>query len=112
IVNDRAASYVQDLQIAIETDVRISRTRERTDVELAQGAIHVLRADLVDAATRALLKSVARITLVARDGTIAAQLERLRRKPLAASPAGKLAVRKQALYRQAPPPAADRIRQG
>ena len=81
IVNDRAASYVQDLQIAIETAVRSSRTRERSDVEPAHGAIHVLRADLVDAGTRALLKSVARVSLTARNGSIAAQLDRLRRQP-------------------------------
>ncbi len=49
IINERTSSYVQDLQIAIETAVRRSQSRQRFGVELAQGSVHVLRADLMSA---------------------------------------------------------------
>jgi cyclic beta-1,2-glucan synthetase len=74
IVNERAASYVQDLQIAIDTAVRSSQSHLRSDTELAQGAVFALRADLMSVGARALLHSVARVALVARRGLIAEQL--------------------------------------
>ena len=53
ILNDRASSYVQDLQTAIETAVRSAQTRPRSIVHqgATQGAIHTLRADLITAET-------------------------------------------------------------
>ena len=77
IINDRAASYVQDLQIAIETAVRSSQTRVPFGGALARGAVFTLRADLVNAETRALLRSVARIAFVAHQGSIKEQIARL-----------------------------------
>lgn len=77
IVNERASSYVQDLQIAIETAVRSSQSRPRFGGEHTQGAIYALRADLMSVETRALLQSVARVALIARRGTIAEQLARM-----------------------------------
>jgi cyclic beta-1,2-glucan synthetase len=77
IVNERSSSYLQDLQSAIETAVRSSQARPRSGDDLAQGAVTVLRADLMSVETRALLQSVARVALVARRGTIAEQLARL-----------------------------------
>ncbi|HWL71332.1 MAG TPA: glucoamylase family protein [Geminicoccus sp.] len=77
IINERAASYVQDLQIAIETAVRSSQSQLRPGQELAKGSVHVLRADLLNVPARALLLSVARVVLRARAGSIADQLLRL-----------------------------------
>ena len=77
IVNERASSYVQDLQIAIETAVRTSQSRPRFGAEPTLGAIYALRSDLMSAETRALLQSVARVSLLARRGPIAVQLARL-----------------------------------
>ncbi|MDQ7249930.1 GH36-type glycosyl hydrolase domain-containing protein [Dongia sedimenti] len=77
IVNERASSYLQDLQSAIETAVRSSQARPRSGDALAQGGVTVLRADLMSVEARALLQSVARVALVARRGTIAEQLARL-----------------------------------
>ncbi|MDC7788205.1 glucoamylase family protein [Rhodoplanes sp. TEM] len=77
IVNEHASSYLQDLQVAIETAVRSSQTRPRLGDALAQGSVHTLRADLMGAEARALLQSVARVVLVARRGSIAAQIARL-----------------------------------
>ena len=74
IVNERAASYVQDLQIAIETAVRrqpvAAALRRRAGARLGV----LLRADLMGVPARALLQSVARVALMARRGPIADQL--------------------------------------
>ena len=77
IVNERASSYIQELQGAIETAVRSSQSRPRFGEELAQGTVYTLRADLMSVEARALLQSVARVALVARRGSIADQLARL-----------------------------------
>ncbi len=77
ILNERASSYVQDLQIAIETAVRSSQSRPRFGEGLAQGSVYALRADLMSVAARALLQSAARVVLIARRGPIADQLARL-----------------------------------
>jgi cyclic beta-1,2-glucan synthetase len=77
IINERSTSYLQDLQSAIETAVRSNQARPRAGDELAQGAVTLLRADLMSVEARALLQSVARVALVARRGTIAEQVARL-----------------------------------
>jgi cyclic beta-1,2-glucan synthetase len=75
IINERASSYVQDLQIAIETTVRRSQLPPKLGCKaLASGGVHTLRADLMDVSDRALLQSAARVVLLARRGDIAQQL--------------------------------------
>jgi cyclic beta-1,2-glucan synthetase len=81
IVNERASSYTQDLQIAIETAVRSSQSRPRFELELAQGSVFMLRADLMSAEARDRLRSVARVALTARRGHIGAQLLELPNPP-------------------------------
>ena len=77
ILNERASSYIQDLQIAIETMVRTSQARPQLGVEQAPGRVFVLRADLISAETRALLASVARVVLVGQRGSLSDQLDRI-----------------------------------
>jgi cyclic beta-1,2-glucan synthetase len=77
IINERASSYVQDLQIAIETAVRSNQSLSGTGKDSTPGAVHALRADMMSVEARALLQSVARIALIARRGPIAEQLARL-----------------------------------
>ena len=77
IINERASSYVQDLQIAIDTAVRTSQARRRDGENLSKGIVFTLRADLMSLETRGLLQSVARIALTARQGLIAQQLARV-----------------------------------
>jgi cyclic beta-1,2-glucan synthetase len=81
IINEHACSYLQDLQIAIETAVRSSQSRPRlidkSNGDHVQGAVYVLRADLVDVQVRDLLKSVARVVLIARRGSIGKHIHRL-----------------------------------
>lgn len=77
IVNERAASYVQDLQNAVEAAVRSSQSRPRFGDMPAQGAVHVLRADFLNQETKNLLNATARVVLSAHRGLIADQLARL-----------------------------------
>ncbi|SDI48699.1 GH36-type glycosyl hydrolase domain-containing protein [Pseudomonas panipatensis] len=82
IVNERASSYVQDLQVAIETSVRSCQSRPHLPGQSPCGGVHTLRADLMSLEARELLQSVARVSLMARRGSIAAQLARLAQPPL------------------------------
>ena len=61
ILNERASSYVQDLQNALETLARTGKLPPPCDVGRQQGRIFVVRADLISGETRALLASVARV---------------------------------------------------
>jgi cyclic beta-1,2-glucan synthetase len=77
IVNERASSYTQDLQIAIETAVRSSQSRPRLGDEATKGTVFVLRADLIGQQTRSLLQSAGRVVLSARHGCLSEQRGRL-----------------------------------
>ncbi len=77
ILNERQSSYVQELQIAIETLVRASQSRPQPGAERQAGRVFVLRADLIPAETRTLLTSVARVILLAQRGRLFDQLERI-----------------------------------
>jgi len=80
ILNERASSYVQDLQTALETAVRIGQSRPLTEahraIDGARGSVFVLRTDLVSAETRAMLLSAARVVLVGQRGSVEEQLDR------------------------------------
>jgi cyclic beta-1,2-glucan synthetase len=89
IVNERAPSYIQDLQIALETLVRTSQSRAQIGADLARGSVFVLRTDLISAETRALLLSMARAVLVGRYGALSEQLNRLEEADTAAAPPPK-----------------------
>ena len=53
ILNERAASYVQDLQIALETLVRMSQSRRQAAADGVRGSVFILRADLHPGSRRA-----------------------------------------------------------
>ncbi len=76
ILNDRLSSYVQDLQIAIESAVRAVRSRPRADGihAPAKGTIHTLRSDILNPAAREHLLSIAHLVLAARRGSISQQM--------------------------------------
>ncbi len=77
ILNEHGASYAQDLQIAIETQVRIRQSTIHPAAERQPGGVFVLRSDLISADTRTLLYAVARVVLLGRRGSLADQLGRL-----------------------------------
>jgi cyclic beta-1,2-glucan synthetase len=71
IVNERAPSYNQELQVAIETAVRSSQSRPPLGDDPPKGSVYTLCTALMSAEGRALLLSVARVVLIARRGSIA-----------------------------------------
>ena len=77
ILNDRKASYIQDLQDFLDNMVRGSRAAPVE--EAGQGGIFVVRSDLLTAEESALLQCVARVTLNAEQGTLAEQVARMHR---------------------------------
>ena len=77
ILNDRQSSYVQELQVAIETLVRTSRSSPLPGTGHRPGRVILLRADLTAAETKSLLPSVARVVLVAQRGRLFEQLDRI-----------------------------------
>ena len=77
IVNERAPSYVQDLQTELENLVRTNQTRPPILKDVGGGQIFILRADIVATHAIALLQSVARVVLHAERGGLAEQLKHI-----------------------------------
>jgi cyclic beta-1,2-glucan synthetase len=80
-LNDRAASYIQDLPSALESMVRTAQGRMRISGADTRGKVFVLRSDLVSPETRAALLAVARVVLSGRSGSLADQLGRMQPVP-------------------------------
>ena len=80
ILNEKPASYEQDLQGSLEALVRGSRLRLLPNIAGARGGIYLLRADLISAQDRMLLQQIARVVLLSRRGTLAEQVTRLQRR--------------------------------
>jgi cyclic beta-1,2-glucan synthetase len=77
ILNDRMSSYVQDLQLAIESLVRKINLSKSIDVNDVLGQVYVLRGDLAPAEALRVLPAIARVVLYARRGSLALQIARL-----------------------------------
>ena len=75
ILNERVASYAQDLQGALDNLVRAGAQRSDARQD-SQGGVFVLRTDLITPETRDALLSAARIVLSSRRGSLADQVER------------------------------------
>ncbi|MGO9514441.1 MAG: GH36-type glycosyl hydrolase domain-containing protein [Steroidobacteraceae bacterium] len=78
ILNERTTSYLQDLQIALETQLRMSQSQPQPGADNTRGSVFLLRTDLISEQTRARLSSVARVVLVGQRGNLADQLDRVR----------------------------------
>ena len=76
ILNEQAPSYAQDLQSALETQVRTSQSRLSHDGHDPSGSVFLLRGDLISAEDRSLLQTAARAVLLSRRGTLAEQVVR------------------------------------
>jgi cyclic beta-1,2-glucan synthetase len=77
LLNEHPASYAQDLQAALEAEVRASQAGRPSGGVNARGAVFVLRADLVSVEARSLLESAARAVVFGRNGSLFEQLRRL-----------------------------------
>ncbi len=98
ILNERATSYAQDLQIALDGLVRMNQSMPKITNQDA-GAVFLLRSDLIPGEVRDLLNASARAVLVGGAATLAEQINHARDlKPASAQPA-----------RRTPTPAAPEI---
>jgi cyclic beta-1,2-glucan synthetase len=79
ILNEKAHSYVQDLQTSLESLVRTSQATLRHEEHETHGNVFVLRADLLSAGDRDALRTAARAVLLSRHGTLTEQVARARR---------------------------------
>jgi cyclic beta-1,2-glucan synthetase len=79
ILNEKNASYVQDLQTEIENLVRAQQATARNDQQnqSVRGNIFTLRLDQMATEDHILIRAAARVTLLSRQGTLAQQVERL-----------------------------------
>ncbi|HEV2650658.1 MAG TPA: glucoamylase family protein, partial [Rhizomicrobium sp.] len=73
ILNERAASYAQDLHGALENLVRINSDRAGAG---ASGNVFLVRNDLISPELRDALRAVARVCFSSRQGPLADQVER------------------------------------
>jgi cyclic beta-1,2-glucan synthetase len=93
ILNERASSYLQDLQSALEHTLRTRQAWPPASAEGATGQVFLLRADLLPPETSALLASVARVRLTGDGGGLAEQLNRIKEPVGAPRAARKLSLR-------------------
>jgi len=93
IINEKAHSYQQGLQGALEGLVRGSQMRLSPETGDALGNILLLRADLISPQLRAILQCVARAVLFGRRGSLAEQVLRSQRSVPSAFPANQPAER-------------------
>jgi cyclic beta-1,2-glucan synthetase len=77
ILNERTTSYLQDLQTALETQLRMSQSHPQLGADHTRGSVFLLRTDLISEETQARLSSVARVVLLAQRGSLADQLDRV-----------------------------------
>lgn len=107
ILNERASSYVHDLQVALETAVRMSQSRPLSQAQRradgARGSVFVLRADLISDETRAVLSSVARAVFVGQRGSVEEQLDRRTQPPGVSAKAPARRAHQEVRPRAAPP---------
>jgi cyclic beta-1,2-glucan glucanotransferase len=93
ILDESPPSYAQDFPASLEALVRASRLGPKAPGEGAQGAVFVLRAELVPIEVRNLLQSVARAVLVGNRGSLSEQVRRaVEAKKPASPPSRRLSV--------------------
>ncbi len=93
ILNERATSYLQDMQTALETLIRTGPVQAGTPQNKTQGGAFILRADLLSSDARATLLTAARVVILSRRGSLADQFERLDTgTPPAAPPAAARSI--------------------
>jgi cyclic beta-1,2-glucan synthetase len=104
IINEKAASYVQELQGSLESLVRGSQLRLSPGSKDSSGKIFLLRADLMSPQTRAELQAAARVVLINTRGPLADQIARSQGHEIS-SPPPKRTVRPAKPSEPAPPEA-------
>src|SRR6185436_7047306 len=79
IINEQGASYVQDVQGALEALVRSSQSKLGHATHPSHGGVFILRGDRLSPGDRLALQAAARAVLLSRHGTLAEQVARVER---------------------------------
>ncbi|MFI5304298.1 MAG: GH36-type glycosyl hydrolase domain-containing protein [Nitrospiria bacterium] len=79
ILNERATSYIQDLQDSLQTLVRSSHTELSRNAEAPSGNVFILRADTLPIKDREAIQTFARAILSSSQGNLADQVMRIQR---------------------------------
>jgi cyclic beta-1,2-glucan synthetase len=103
ILNEKAASYVQDFQSSLETMVRATQPQPEPAAK-ARGMAFVLRSDLISPELLGLLQTAARAVLIGRRGSLAEQVKRLPDAKPETSPPTKPASSEAASHSPRPDP--------
>jgi cyclic beta-1,2-glucan synthetase len=96
IINAKGTSYIQDLQESLEAMVQTIQSAAGQERDREHGEVFVLRADLVPARDRILLRAAARVVILARQGTLSEHVVRLQRSRLGPVPPLLRAAREKA----------------
>jgi cyclic beta-1,2-glucan synthetase len=89
ILNEQPPSYAQDLQAALEAQIRTSQSRLRHEGHEPAGSVFILRADLITVEDRNLLRTAARAVLLSHRGSLTEQVIRQPRSEAASIPAAR-----------------------
>jgi cyclic beta-1,2-glucan glucanotransferase len=93
ILNERAHSYTEELQGALEALVRSSQSASRHEGHETHGKVFILRKDLLKSPERDALQTAARAILLSRHGTLAEQLARAAVTPSTPAPSRRRPAR-------------------
>jgi cyclic beta-1,2-glucan glucanotransferase len=93
ILNERAHSYTEELQAALEALVRTSQSATRHERHETHGDVFILRKELLAPQERSALQTAARAVLLSRHGTLAEQVARARAAQSTAIPPGRRPAR-------------------
>ncbi len=86
ILNERASSYVQDFQGAIDALVRMNKTMPHLSRADVKGSVITLRTDLIAGEAAELLQAAARATLRGQHGSLADQINAARERRSVGAP--------------------------
>jgi cyclic beta-1,2-glucan synthetase len=86
ILNEKSASYIQELQGALEALIRTSQHRSSPSSTSVSGKIFLLRTDLITPDVREQLQCIARVVLFSRRGPLSDQVMRAQLRPLGMPP--------------------------
>ncbi len=77
-INEKNASYIQDLQILLESIIRTSTQTLDSETHSSCGNAFVLRGDLLNPEEKDLFNTVARVVLSSKEGNLSDQLRRIK----------------------------------
>jgi cyclic beta-1,2-glucan glucanotransferase len=89
IINEKPASYYQELQMSLEGLVRGTQLRISAETHASLGNVFLLRGDIISAQLRTILETLARAVLFSRRGTLLEQITRSQRTEAVSSRAAR-----------------------